>query len=250
MQTPVQCEGLKPGKEVDRVRPILLINPNANRQTTVEMVNVARASAPACQVVVGVTALRGATLIDDDAKLATGAEAVAEVAQTVDLKKYSGVIVSAFGDPGMKALRRSSPVPITGIAEAGMIEAAHNGRRFSIVTTTPQLSSAIYKMVTHYGFGELFTGLRLTGGHAADVMKNPVLLEASLALACEAAILEDAAEAIIIGGGPLAASAMSLRSHFSIPIIEPVPAAVRLALKRAASIESKLFLASNSDITI
>lgn len=211
---------------------------------------MARRSAPACHVVVGATALRGSTLIDDEEKLATSAEAVVEVALALDLSKYSGVIVSAFGDPGLEALRRSSPVPVTGIAEAGIIEAAQNGRRFSIVTTTPQLSSAINKRVIHYGYGDLYTGLRLTAGHPADIMKDPVLLEASLARACEAAISQDGAEAIVIGGGPLAVSAVSLRSRFSIPIIEPVPAAVRLALTRAEGTEFGSFLAPDSDVTI
>jgi Asp/Glu/hydantoin racemase len=64
-------------------------------------------------------------------------------------------------------------------------------------------------------------------------MRDPFLLEASLAEACQAAVSEDSTEAIVIGGGPLAVSAASLRSQFSVPIIEPVPAAVRLALRRA-----------------
>lgn len=61
---------------------------------------------------------------------------------------------------------------------------------------------------------------------------DPVRLEAGLVRACEAAISEGAAEAIVIGGGPLAVREVALRSRFSIPIIEPVPAAVRLAAAR------------------
>jgi Asp/Glu/hydantoin racemase len=95
------------------------------------------------------------------------------------------------------------------------------------------LAVAINKKVIEYGFGHLYAGLRLTEGPPAEVMRDPFLLEASLAEACQAAVSEDSTEAIVIGGGPLAVSAASLRSQFSVPIIEPVPAAVRLALRRA-----------------
>ncbi|NUP73647.1 MAG: aspartate/glutamate racemase family protein [Sinomonas sp.] len=215
------------------MRPLLLINPNTSESTTMAMVSVARISGSAQLEIEGVTALRGSSLIDDEAKLETSATAVLEVSRRMDLASYRGVIVSAFGDPGLNELRHYSPVPVTGIAEAGIIEAAQNGRRFSIVTTTPRLAATINKKVTEYGFGHLYAGIRLTQGDPVEVMRDPALLESSLAQACEAAVSEDATEAIVIGGGPLAVSAASLRSRFPVPIIEPVPAAVRLALARA-----------------
>lgn len=217
------------------MRPLLLINPNTNVTTTTEMVGVARKTAPAGVHIEGATALRGAPLIVDDEKLAIGAKAVGELADTLDLSNYAGIIVSAFGDPGMDALRSRSPVPVTGIAEAGIIEAANGGRRFSVVTTTPGLVSAIRERVCAYGYGHLFAGVRLTEGDAAELMDDPNRLEAGLAHACEAAIGMDAAEAIIIGGGPLAVFARALQPRFSIPIVEPVPAAVRLAAARAGA---------------
>ncbi|MBT8161998.1 MULTISPECIES: aspartate/glutamate racemase family protein [Arthrobacter] len=218
--------------------PLLLINPNTSKPTTIEMVDVARAAATNHEAIIGATALRGSDLIDDDGKLATAAEAVVELAQSLELAPYQGIIVSAFGDPGVEELRRRVPVPVTGIAEAGIFEAAREGRRFSIVTTTPRLASAINGRVAEYGFGDLYTGLRLTEGNPAEIMKDAVLLEESLSQACEIALVEDAAEAIVIGGGPLALSAVALRRRFPVPIIEPVPAAVRLALARAARHES------------
>ncbi|WP_352974331.1 aspartate/glutamate racemase family protein [Mesorhizobium sp. M1428] len=102
---------------------------------------------------------------------------------------------------------------------------------FSVVTTTPGLVLAIHERVAKYGYEALFTGERLTQGDVVGLM-DPVRLEASLVRSCEAAISEGAAEAIVIGGGPLAVHEVALRSRFSIPIIEPVPVAVRLAAGR------------------
>lgn len=43
------------------------------------------------------------------------------------------MLIGCFGDPGLLALRESSPVPVTGLAEAAFIEASRHGR-FAIVT--------------------------------------------------------------------------------------------------------------------
>jgi Asp/Glu/hydantoin racemase len=55
----------------------------------------------------------------------------------------------------------------------------------------------------------------------------------ALADICDLAVAADGAEAIIVGGGPLAAAGRTLRQRgFTAPIIEPLPSAVRLALAR------------------
>lgn len=218
------------------MRPLLLINPNTNSQTTQEMVDIAQRAAGPGQRVEGATAASGASLISDSEKLSASAMEVISLAEQADPEAYSGIIISAFGDPGLGHLQQRLSIPVTGIAEAGIIEAAQDGRRFSIVTTTPDLVVSIGKLVEDYGYAGQFAGVRLTEGDLANVMSQPALLEASLAQACRVAILEDAAEAIIIGGGPLAVHAAALRSRFSVPIIEPVPAAVRLAVERARAL--------------
>ena len=64
-------------------------------------------------------------------------------------------------------------------------------------------------------------------------MADPVRLVPALRGACEAAIAEGGAEAVIIGGGPLAEAAETLRDCLPVPIIAPIPEATRLAVARA-----------------
>jgi allantoin racemase len=128
--------------------------------------------------------------------------------------------------------RALCPVPVVGIAEAGMGEAAAAGRRFSVVTTTPLLVGAIERRAEAYGLRAQFAGVRLTHGEMAALMADPPALEAALAQACETAIAEDRAQAIVIGGGPLAMAARALSGRFGVPIVEPIPAAMRLLRAR------------------
>jgi Asp/Glu/hydantoin racemase len=211
---------------------LLLVNPNTNARTTALMAAIAQRAAPDGVILEGATVATGAPLLDDPAKLAAGALAVQALLAATDLSPCAGVIIAAFGDPGLAESRAASPLPLTGIAEAAMAEAAEAGR-FVIVTTTALLKPAIDARVARYGHAARHAGTFLTPEDAAPLMADPARLEAVLEATARQALAETRADAIIIGGGPLAAVAEALRPRFPVPIVEPVPAAVRLAVRRA-----------------
>jgi allantoin racemase len=231
---------------------ILLINPNTSQATTDMMVAIAQAAlsdyaragyagsdcagfdyagsdrvgSDRADCVIGATARHGPPMIVDAAALTAAA------AEVVDLgvrfgRDVSGMIVSAFGDPGLACLRREVAVPVVGIAEAAMLEAAGATRRFGIATVTPDLVVPIDARATALGLGHLYTGIRLTAGDPAALAADPDRLVTALADAVQCCIRDDKAEAVVIGGGPLGAAATVLASRFAVPVIAPIPAAVR-----------------------
>jgi Asp/Glu/hydantoin racemase len=197
------------------------------------MLRIARESLPADAAIHGVTAAAGAPVITDEAALAIAAEAVASIAAALDPGAWDGVIIGAFGDPGLEAARACLPVPVTGLAEAALREAGAGGRRFAIVTTTPGLDDAIRRRVALYGLAGQLASLRFTPAPPAALMADPARLEAALLAASRLAVAQDGADAIVIGGGPLAVAARALRDQLDVPLIEPVPCAVDLAIRRA-----------------
>ena len=118
-----------------------------------------------------------------------------------------------------------------------MAEAAAGGRPFVVVTTAPAPAASIGEMAKAYDYGDLCRGVCLTCGEAHEVMADSHRLEAGLAAACKQAVRHHDAEAIVIGGGPLAMAARALKARFTIPIIEPLPAAVRLAITCARDLD-------------
>jgi allantoin racemase len=211
---------------------LVLINPNTNADTTETMCAIAQESAPAGVRIDGATALRGAPLITNAPALAVAAAAVRELAGELLADPPAGVIAAAFGDPGLAALRQRLPCPVTGIAEAAMLEASEGGRTFAVVTTTPDLVASIEAAAKAYGHAGCFRGVALTRGDVHVVMRDPHRLVEALAEACAEAIARLGAEALVIGGGPLALAAKALADRFPVPLVAPIPAAVRLALKR------------------
>ena len=204
---------------------LLLINPNSSQATTRMMLAIAQAEAGGRAEIRGATARFGPSMIvTPDALTASAAEVVALGLEADD----DGIIVSAFGDPGLDELRRRAAVPVVGICEAAMLEAAAGGRRFGVATTTPDLVAAIDAKAA--AFGPLYSGVRLTSGDPFALVADPEALTEALAEAT-AACFVDGAEAVIIGGGPLGQAAVTLEKRFAKPVIGPISAAVRRLLR-------------------
>ncbi len=208
-------------------RSILLINPNSNAQTTSAMVEIAGEAASNCMIH-GMTMEGVPPIITTPDALDDAADAVS---QTMVNSVYSAVIVAAFGDPGLDNLRARLPVPVVGIAEASLLEAGQNGRSFSVATTTPALGPRIKERAAQLGLERECVSVRFTDGNPFVVMANTDRLVEALAKTIDQCVV-DAAEAVVIGGGPLAKAARVLKPHFDVPIIEPIVSAVALAEAR------------------
>ncbi|MCR9087582.1 MAG: aspartate/glutamate racemase family protein [Rhodobacteraceae bacterium] len=196
---------------------VLLINPNGNHATTQTMVAIA-AAACADLTVQGATMHGQANVITTPQALQRAALAVA--AHRVS-PNVAAVIVAAFGDPGRDALRGRLVCPVVGIAEAGMLAAATGGRRFSVATTTPALEDPIRARAAAYGLADALVSVRVTAGDPLAVMGNPVRLRDAMGAAV-ARCAADGADAVVIGGGPLALVARDLSDDSPVPLIEPV----------------------------
>ena len=195
----------------------------------------AAACLPAGYVIEARTVSHGDPLITSETALKAAEAGVVEAGVMLAGEGFRGIIIAGFGDPGLDALRTLVRVPVVGIGEAGMAEAAQAGRRFAIVTTTPDLVESIRSSAAWYGHADRLVAVHLTPGNPTQVMADPRGLAEALYRAGIEAIVRDGAQAILVGGGPLATAARTIASRLPVPVIEPVPAAVRLMLLRLAS---------------
>ncbi len=204
---------------------ILLINPNASQATTDMMVRIAHAVAAPDVAIVGATAPRGPPMIIDPVALAAAAAQVVEIG-VAQGAGFAGIIIGAFGDPGIDDLRKRVNIPVVGIAEAAMLAASAGDRRFGVATTTPALAPAIDARAAGLGLASLYTGVRLTPQDPHELVADPAQLVEALRQAVSDCIRLDQAQAVIIGGGPLGNAATALTPMFAVPVIAPIPAAV------------------------
>jgi Asp/Glu/hydantoin racemase len=227
-------------------RTVLLVNPNTNSNTTAMMVDLAKETlAPEGLQVVGITAAAGPSMIVDPVSLA---ESEAQVRDAVhgflsgpDGGRVAAVMVAAIGDPGRAQLDDELDIPVIGIGQGSVHAAAHASdgqlRRFGMATSTPQLVDALGKLVATRGFSQQFTGVRLTRSEPMVLAADAEGQYQELANAVRASTKIDGAEAVIIAGGPLSATARRLAEATAVEIIQPVPSACRLLL--AALLQEK-----------
>jgi allantoin racemase len=204
---------------------ILLINPNSSQATSDMMHAIALTALDARMAVETVTARRAPSMIVTPEQLTASAAEVVELG-TAHGRDCAGIIVSAFGDPGLAELRRKVAMPVVGICEASMIEASQGGRRFGVATSTPDLIEAIGQRAHDLGLAHLYTGIRCTEGDPVALAADRALLTEALAGAVSDCIRLDGAEVVIIGGGPLGQVAEALRLRFHKPVLGPIPSAV------------------------
>ncbi|MFF5786075.1 aspartate/glutamate racemase family protein [Streptomyces sp. NPDC012693] len=206
---------------------MVLVNPNTSAATTAMMTALARRALGPALTVRGVTVARGPRMLTEPAALRASAPEVLAAGLRATAGGCAGLLVGAFGDPGVAALRAAVDVPVVGIGEAALREAAADGTPFGVATTTPLLASAVSDHVSALGLADRFTGLRLTVGDAAHLSAHPALLLDRLELAVLACAERDGAQAVVIGGGPLGEAAEELRSRCPVRIVAPIPAACR-----------------------
>ena len=136
------------------------------------------------------------------------------------------MIIAAFGDPGLENAKNCTSIPCVGLSESSMLAASLNGRRFSVATTTPKLRNSIEKRANLLGVSKYLASIRITTSDPVLIMSDYEKLIEELSIVIKKCIVEDYADAVIIGGGPLASAAKYLKKFFDIPIIEPIPEAV------------------------
>ncbi|MFO1143177.1 MAG: aspartate/glutamate racemase family protein [Amaricoccus sp.] len=215
-------------------KTIVLINPNSNADTTKAMTEVA-AGATGGIAVEGKSNEGVPPLLTTPKDLEDAIPGVVRIG--VEASKDSAVgaiIVAAFGDPGLTELRAAVETPVFGIREQAFHEAARDGRPFGVATTTPQLADSFRVTAEAMGYKDQYRGTRVTPGDPKELMKSPDQLDAALADAVRASIA-DGAQAVIIGGGPLTASALRLQPQFDIPLVIPVIAAAQAAAAKVAA---------------
>lgn len=100
-----------------------------------------------------------------------------------------------------------------------------------MATSTPLLAASLARLVAAHGKSGSFTGVRLTASEPLVVAADPEQQYRELAAAVGESTALDGAEAVIIAGGPLSATALRLARTTRAEIIQPVPSACGLLLE-------------------
>lgn len=134
-------------------------------------------------------------------------------------------------DPGLHALRERCAYPVTGLAEASFIQAAHIGP-FAIVTGGQRWQPMLQRLALSLGFSSSLRYVETVPQSGAQLLAHPEQAVNVLTQVCQRAALREV-KSVVLGGAGLAGFAALVQPHVDIPVIDSVHASVQVVMSDA-----------------
>jgi allantoin racemase len=207
---------------------IRVLNPNSDAEMTADVLAAARAVAAPDTVVSAVHPETGPASIENHVDEAFGEVAIARAVAASAGDAVDAFVIACFGDTGRDAARDLAGVPVVGMTEAALMNAALLAHRFTVVTLPVRTMAMSDRVVRHLGLEHRCTvrGVELAVGdlHGSEAAVEELMVAESLR-----ALAEDHAEAIVLGCAGLAGVAEAIQRACGVPVIDGIAAGVGLA---------------------
>ncbi len=205
---------------------ILVINPNISENVTDLIAQEAnRAASPETRLIFE-TAQMGMAYIETRLEALIGGYAAACIAAERH-GTYDGIVIAAFGDPGLLGIKELCSVPVVGMTEAALASACLLGQRFSIIAISARIRAWYYECVERSNLTERLASIRTLQTPLKDIGSIQADHSDRLLELAQQAVDEDGADSIIIAGAPLAGLARRLKGKLPVPVVDGVSSAVK-----------------------
>ncbi len=205
---------------------ILVINPNISQSVTDLIEAEARRTASPDTTLKMATAQFGVAYIETRFEALVGGYATA-CAAAEHAGQFDGVVVAAFGDPGLAAMKELFDVPVVGMTEAALASACLLGQRFSIIAISNRIQAWYRECVAANGLSSRLASVRSLQEPLRDIGSVQEDHAARLEEMSLQAVQQDGADVIIVAGAPLAGLARSLKGRIPVPVVDGVSSAIR-----------------------
>ena len=205
---------------------ILVINPNTTVSMTLKIGQAAKRVASPETEILAVNPKTGPASIEgyyDEAISLAGLLQTAQEHPGVD-----AMVIACFDDTGLDALRCMVNCPVVGIGEAAFHVASMLANKFSVVTTLARSVPAIEHNLHRYGLASRCIRVRSSEVAVIDLEHEHGEARRRISAEFRRAILEDRAEAIVLGCAGMANLAESLAAEHGLPVLDGVACAVAL----------------------
>ncbi|MGC3874048.1 aspartate/glutamate racemase family protein [Halomonas sp. GXIMD04776] len=204
---------------------LLVINPNISSDVTrLIKAEASRGLRPGNELTMA-TAPFGVAYIETRAEALIGGYAALQIAAE-HYAQHDAVVVAAFGDPGLTALREILPIPVVGMTEAAVMTACQQGGRFSVIAISQRIQAWYRECIASYGLEGRLASIRALDEplqHIGRVQENQGERLVELG---RRAVEEDGADVLILAGAPLAGLARSVADRMPVPAIDGVTCAL------------------------
>lgn len=205
---------------------ILVINPNTSESVTKLIADETRRAASPDTELTFATAPFGVAYIETRFEALVGGYAAACIAAEKH-GSYDGLVIDAFGDPGLLAIKELCDVPVVGMTEAALASAALLGQRFSIIAISSRITAWYRECVERSHLQTRLASIRSLQDPLRDIGTVQEDHSDRLKELASRAVTEDGADVIILAGATLAGLARSIHGQLPVPVVDGVSSAIR-----------------------
>lgn len=221
---------------------ILVINPNISEDVTKLIEQESRRAASPNTELIFDTAQFGVAYIETRMESLIGGYATACLAAE-HYGEYDGLVVAAFGDPGLLGMKELLPCPVVGMTEAALASACLLGQKFSIIAISSRIAAWYGECVERSHLSTRLASIRSLNDPLRNIGTVQEDHSERLKALAKEAVEKDGADVIILAGAPLAGLARSLQGQLPVPVVDGVSSAVRhceslIALNPGIAVES------------
>lgn len=138
-------------------------------------------------------------------------------------------VIACYSDPGLFVCREATKRPVLGIAECGLLTAMARGNRFGVIAIARRSIPRHMRYMRQMGIMERLAGERPLEMSVAETASGDGTLARMIAVGTELRDIEGA-DVIVMGCAGMARHRKALEEALGVPVIDPVQAAVTMAL--------------------
>ena len=151
-----------------------------------------------------------------------------------DRQDADAFVIACYSDPGLQVCREATDMPVFGIQECGILAAMAQGDRFGVIALQDRSIRRHLLYLRQMGVMGRFAKERAANLSVEECTSGTKTF-GKLCIVAKQLRDEDQADTIILGCAGMASHRSSLESIIGIPVIDPVQAAVSMAIHAVIS---------------
>ena len=212
---------------------ILVINPNSNEAVTEGMAKVLQSfNFSDGPEIVCVSLTQGPFGIDSQADIEFVKLPLRNMVS--ERKDIEAFVIACYSDPGLQVCREATDRPVFGIQECAVLAAMAQGDRFGVIALQELSIRRHLIYLRQMGVMGRFAKERAVNLSVEECTSGAKTFD-KLCTVAQQLRDEDKADTVILGCAGMASHRSSLESRIGIPVIDPVEAAVSMAMHTVIS---------------
>ena len=212
---------------------ILVINPNSNEAVTEGMAKVLKSfNFSDGPEIVCVSLTQGPFGIESQADIEFVKLPLRNMVS--ERKDIEAFVIACYSDPGLQVCREATDRPVFGIQECAVLAAMAQGDRFGVIALQELSIRRHLIYLRQMGVMGRFAKERAVKLSVEECVSGAKTFD-KLCTVAQQLRDEDKADTVILGCAGMASHRSSLESRIGIPVIDPVEAAVSMAMHTVIS---------------